>query len=56
MDANTARSADGYRARAEQIRAEADSMKNPESKLALLHIATSYEHLADRLSWGHAKN
>jgi len=56
MDANTARSADGYRARAKQIRAKAEGMKNPEAQQGLLHIAASYELLADRLFWVHAIN
>ena len=54
MDAE--RSAKGYRARAEQIRVEAEGMQNPETKQALLHIADSYEQLANRLFWVQAIN
>ena len=42
----------GYKARATQIRADAENISNPEIKQALLRIADSYEHLARRLSKG----
>ena len=45
----SARSAKGYRARAEQIRAEAEAMTNLETRQALLHIAANYEQLAYRV-------
>jgi hypothetical protein len=44
-----AQSVKGYRARAEQIRAEADAMTNLETRQALLHIAANYEQLAYRV-------
>ena len=44
-----ARSARGYRARAEQLRAEAETMTNPETREALLRIASNYEQLAKRV-------
>ena len=46
------RSATGYKARATQIRADAENISNPEIKQTLLRIADSYEHLARRLSKG----
>ena len=45
-------SAIGYKARATQIRADAENISNPEIKQALLRIADSYEQLARRLSKG----
>jgi hypothetical protein len=42
-------SALGYRARAEQIRAEADKITNPGTRQSLLRIATNYEQLANRV-------
>ena len=50
------RSATGYKARATQIRAEAETIRNPETKQALLRIADSYEHLARRVSKGQTSN
>ena len=44
------RSAKGYRARAEQLRAEAENAKNPETKDALLKIAANYEQLSKSIS------
>jgi len=44
-----AQSAKGYRARAAQIRADADAMTNPETRQALLRIAANYEQLAYRV-------
>jgi hypothetical protein len=41
-------SAAGYRKRAAEIRGVAESMASFETKEALLKIAASYEHLADR--------
>ena len=35
-----------YRARAEQLRREAQSVENPEHKRVLLFIASNYEQLA----------
>ena len=46
---NDARSARGYRGRAEAIRAEAEAMTNLETRQALLRIAYSYEQLAHRI-------
>jgi hypothetical protein len=40
----------GYLPRAEQLRAEAAKMKNPQTKLAMLRIADNYEMLAIRVS------
>jgi hypothetical protein len=44
-----AKSAQGYRARAEQMRAEADAMTNRATRQALLIIAANYEQLAHRV-------
>ena len=44
------RSARAYSARAGQIRDEAGKILNLETRQALLAIAASYEHLADRVS------
>jgi len=44
------RSVIGYKARATQIRAEAKSISNPETKRALLMIAENYEKLATAVS------
>ena len=44
-----ARSAKGYRERAEQIRAEAEQMRHQETKKVLLEIAANYEKLAINL-------
>jgi hypothetical protein len=41
-----ARSAKAYKARADQLRAEAENTKNPETKEALLRIAADYEQLS----------
>ncbi len=41
--------AQGYRARAEEIRAEALTMANLETRESLLRIAANYEQLADRV-------
>ena len=38
-----------YRARAKQLRAEADTMTTPVAKVALLRIAANYEQLAHRV-------
>jgi hypothetical protein len=46
---DNARSARGYRARAAQLRAEAETMSNPNTREALLRIASSYEQLAKRV-------
>ena len=43
------RSVRGYRARAKQIRDEAASMPNLETRQALLEIAARYERLASRI-------
>jgi hypothetical protein len=43
-------SAAGYRKQAKEIRLVAQSMSTPKSKEALLKIAASYEHLAERQS------
>ena len=44
------RSAEGFRARADQLRAEAETIANPETQKSLLEIAIRYELLANRLS------
>jgi hypothetical protein len=44
-----ARSAKGYQARAEQLRAEAAGIKNADTKLALLNLASNYEQLANHV-------
>ena len=45
----------GYRARAEQIRAEARTMTNLQNQESLLRIAASYEQLADRVEKSRSK-
>jgi len=48
LEENT-RSARGYRTRAEQLRAEADTVKDDRTKKALIEIAANYDQLADRV-------
>ncbi len=38
-----------YRAKAEEIRATAEGMSHPESRVALLRLAETYERLAQKL-------
>ena len=45
----TARSGADYRARAKQIRAEAERVPDIETRKALLDIAANYEQLANRV-------
>ena len=40
-----------YRTRAEQIRATAQAMTHPESRIALLRLADSYDRLAIRAEY-----
>jgi hypothetical protein len=42
-------SAAGYRARAKQLRAEAEAKNNPEARKALIDIAAHYDRLADHV-------
>ena len=42
-------SARGYRARAVQLRAEAEAMSRPETRKALLSLAGNYDQLAHRV-------
>ena len=46
MQKNT-RSAGGYRARAEKLRTEAETIKDERTRKALLNIAANYEQLAN---------
>ena len=41
--------ANGYRKRADALRAEAEAITNPQTKLALLNIASNYEQLANTM-------
>ena len=45
-----ARSVRAYRARAEQLRAEAELIRDPATRKALLDIASNYDQLANRVA------
>ena len=49
-------SARGYRARAEQIRAEANTVTNLATQQSLLRIAANYEQLAHRVEQSSRSN
>lgn len=48
-DEEAARKADIYRSRAEEIRAAAETTKNPQARETLLRLAAAYEHMAEIL-------
>lgn len=50
------RSAKGYRARAEQLRAEVERITDPATRKALLDIAANYEQLANRVEKSKTSN
>lgn len=51
MDEAKQQQAKRYRTRAEQIRATAQAMTHPESRIALLRLADSYDRLAIRAEY-----
>ena len=42
--------ANDYRLRAEELRAVAESMREPDAQTVLLHIAADYDRMADKVT------